>query len=89
MTDHHTTIGAKFVSFLTWLATALGLGTLIGIVNVSVGLLSAAWIVIQINNYYKYTLPINRAQITRDAARAKRTEQLQAARDTEGGDLDD
>jgi hypothetical protein len=62
MNDHHTTFGAKIASALSWLAAALGLGTFAGVVSLAVGVLSAAWLIVQLIGYFKYDLPVKRAR---------------------------
>jgi hypothetical protein len=63
MNDHHTTLGAKFLLFINWLAAFLGLGTFAGFVNVTVGMLSAAWLIVQLVTFFRYDLPTKRARL--------------------------
>ncbi len=46
-----------------WLAALLGIGTFAGMVNVLVGLLSAAWLTYQLYVAIKFELPIKRARL--------------------------
>lgn len=54
--DHAAT--AK--SVVSWLAAVLGIGTFLGLVNLAVGVLSAAWLAVQIYGYLKHELPMKR-----------------------------
>ncbi len=45
---------------VNWLAASLGIGTFLGLINLAVGLLSAAWLAVQLYGYVKYELPIKR-----------------------------
>lgn len=63
MNDLHQLLSTKFAAFLSWCAAFLGLGTVAGLVNIMVGLLSACWLAAQLWNYFTYTLPRNRREI--------------------------
>ncbi|MBO9679579.1 MAG: hypothetical protein J7556_15155 [Acidovorax sp.] len=47
-------------SLINWLAAVLGIGTFVGLVNVVVGVLSAAWLTVQLYGYIKHELPMKR-----------------------------
>lgn len=47
-------------SVINWLAAILGLGTFLGLVNLAVGVLSAAWLTVQIYGYLAHELPMKR-----------------------------
>lgn len=55
-TDHTVTVK----SIINWLAAFLGIGTFLGFVNLAVGVLSAAWLTLQIYGYIKHELPMKR-----------------------------
>ena len=55
-TDHTVTVK----SVINWLAAFLGIGTFLGLVNLAVGVLSAAWLTVQIYGYIKHELPMKR-----------------------------
>lgn len=55
-TDHTVTVK----SVINWLAAFLGIGTFLGFVNLAVGVLSAAWLTVQIYGYIKHELPMKR-----------------------------
>lgn len=54
---------AKLVACLTWLAAFLGLGTAVGWINLSVGVLSACWLAVQLRHYFRFTLPLAKAKL--------------------------
>lgn len=47
-------------SVISWLAAFLGIGTFLGLVNLAVGLLSAAWLIVQLYGYLVHELPMKR-----------------------------
>ncbi|GDY37209.1 hypothetical protein [Acidovorax sp. NB1] len=47
-------------NIVNWLAAFLGLGTFLGVVNLAVGVLSAAWLGVQIYGYLAHELPMKR-----------------------------
>lgn len=47
-------------SLVNWLAAVLGIGTFLGLVNLAVGVLSAAWLSVQIYGYLVHELPMKR-----------------------------
>lgn len=47
-------------NIVNWLAALLGLGTFLGVVNLAVGVLSAAWLGVQIYGYLAHELPMKR-----------------------------
>lgn len=57
----HDLLNTKGAAVVSWISAAMGLGTLVGIVNLVVGALSALWLAVQLWNYFVYTLPKNRA----------------------------
>lgn len=50
------------VKFLNWSAAILGLGTVLQLVNLAVGVLSAGWLAVQLYGHLKYELPLKRAR---------------------------
>jgi len=63
MQDHHNTTFETFKSFVSYLAALLGIGTVAGLVNLSVGVLSACWLAYQLYVAIKYDLPLKRAKL--------------------------
>lgn len=49
-----------FKALVSWLAAALGIGTFLGLVNLAVGILSAAWLAVQLYGYMAHELPMKR-----------------------------
>lgn len=47
-------------SVINWLAALLGIGTFLGMINLAVGLLSAAWLAVQLYGYLAHELPMKR-----------------------------
>ena len=47
-------------ALVNWVAALLGIGTFLGVVNLSVGVLSAAWLTVQIYGYMAHELPMKR-----------------------------
>jgi ABC-type lipoprotein release transport system permease subunit len=64
---------------VSYLAAFLGIGTVVGLVNLTVGILSACWLTYQLYVAIKYDLPIKRAKLA-----AAQRGQLDA---TQPGDL--
>ena len=60
---------------ISWLAAFLGIGTFLGLVNLAVGLLSAAWLTVQLYGYIRHELPMKRMrkQILRRELDASKT----------------
>lgn len=48
---------------INWIAAGLGIGTFAQLVPVIVGVLSGAWIAVQLYGYLRYELPIKRAKL--------------------------
>lgn len=63
MTEHQETLTPAAKTFINWLAAILGIGTFAGLVSVVVGVLSGAWIAVQLYGYLRYELPIKRAKL--------------------------
>lgn len=61
----HLTPHAKTV--FSWIAAALGIGSVADFVPIFVGVLSAGWLVTQIYGYFKYDLPLKKVKL--EAAR--------------------
>lgn len=59
--DLQSLLSSKAAALVSWVAAAMGLGTVAGIVNIFVGVLSACWLAAQLWNYYRFTLPANLA----------------------------
>ena len=47
-------------ALISWAAAFLGIGTFLGVVNLAVGVLSAAWLAVQIYGYLVHELPMKR-----------------------------
>lgn len=61
MKDNLTQADAMTVkSVINWLAAFLGIGTVLGFVNLLVGVLSASWLAVQIYGYIMHELPMKR-----------------------------
>ena len=58
----HAWLSSKAAVFVSWISAFLGLGTAIGVVNLTVGVLSACWLTAQLWNFFFYTLPRNRRE---------------------------
>lgn len=61
-TDVHVWLSSKAAALVSWVSAALGIGTAIGIVNLTVGILSACWLSAQLWNFMTYTLPRNKRE---------------------------
>lgn len=58
--DRHAAAGSAALKAVNYVAAALGIGTFVGLVNVVVGVLSAAWLTVQLYGYIKHELPMKR-----------------------------
>ena len=56
----HNTDTSTVKAFVNWAAAFLGIGTFLGVVNLAVGVLSAAWLTVQIYGYLVHELPMKR-----------------------------
>ncbi|MDP2262693.1 MAG: hypothetical protein Q8K24_05990 [Hydrogenophaga sp.] len=65
MPEHHDHLTPVAKTIINWLAAILGVGTFAQIVPVLVGVLSAAWIAVQLYGYLRYDLPAKRAKLAR------------------------
>jgi uncharacterized membrane protein YGL010W len=63
--NDHATLWGKIIKTIDWIAAVLGIGTVVGLVNLGVGVLSAAWIAVQLYGYWRYELPMKRAKLKR------------------------
>ena len=61
--QHHEESVTRMKILVDWVAAALGLGTIAGLVNILVGLLSALWLAYQLYVAVRYELPIKRARL--------------------------
>lgn len=61
--DMHSWLSSKAASFASWIAAGLGLSSALGWVQLTVGILSGAWLIVQWWNYFTYTLPLNKAKL--------------------------
>ena len=61
--DFHQWLSSKTAGFLSWLSAFLGLGTAVGVVNLTVGVLSATYLCVQIYNWFTYTRPMNKMKL--------------------------
>lgn len=70
----HQTDTNTLKALINWAAAFLGIGTFLGVVNLAVGVLSAAWLAVQIYGYIKHELPMKRMRqqiLRRDLERAR------------------
>lgn len=56
----HQTDMSTVKALVNWVAAFLGIGTFLGVVNLAVGVLSAAWLTVQIYGYMVHELPMKR-----------------------------
>ena len=56
----HQTDTNTVKALVNWVAAFLGIGTFLGVVNLAVGVLSAAWLTVQIYGYMVHELPMKR-----------------------------
>ncbi len=63
MTENHNNLPSAVRLTLDWLAAFLGIGTVAGLVNLGVGVLSACWLAYQLWVAIKYDLPLKRAKL--------------------------
>ena len=56
----HQTDTNTLKALINWAAAFLGIGTFLGVVNLAVGVLSAAWLAVQIYGYLVHELPVKR-----------------------------
>jgi hypothetical protein len=61
--EKHEALVPHVKTIANWFAALLGIGTFAGMVNVLVGLLSAAWLTYQLYVAIKFELPIKRARL--------------------------
>ena len=54
----HQTDTNTVKALVNWVAAFLGIGTFLGVVNLAVGVLSAAWLTVQIYGYMVHELPL-------------------------------
>lgn len=63
MTEHQEHLTPAMKAVINWIAAGLGIGTFAQRVPVIVGVLSRAWIAVQLYGYLRYELPIKRAKL--------------------------
>ena len=56
----HQTDTNTLKALVNWVAAFLGIGTFLGLVNLAVGVLSAAWLSVQIYGYLVHELPMKK-----------------------------
>lgn len=56
----HQTDTNTVKALVNWVAAFLGIGTFLGVVNLAVGVLSAAWLSVQIYGYLVHELPMKK-----------------------------
>jgi hypothetical protein len=49
-----STLGGRIVDAVSWVASALSMAAALGLVNLTVGLLSAAWLATQILRFWRF-----------------------------------
>lgn len=52
-----------FIKAINYAAALLGIGTFLQLVNLTVGVLSAGWLAVQLYGYVRYELPHKRARL--------------------------
>lgn len=60
------------VKVANYVAAALGIGTLLQLVNVVVGVLSAMWLLVQLWSFFKYERPRKKMALEREMAELER-----------------
>jgi hypothetical protein len=63
MTENHETLTPAVKNIINWVAAILGVGTFAQLVPIIVGVLSSAWIAVQLYGYLRYDLPAKRAKL--------------------------
>ncbi len=58
----HQMLSSKAAALVSWVSALLGLGTAVGVVNLTVGVLSACWLAAQLLNFFMFTLPKNKRE---------------------------
>lgn len=71
MNEHNTHLMDTIKAFLSWVAAFLGVGTLLGFVNLVVGVVSAVWLLIQLHDHFKYKRPVLKAEYEKLKAERK------------------
>lgn len=66
MSQNHDNLIVSVKGALTWLAAFLGIGTFLNFVNLVVGMISAAYVAVQLYYFIKYDVPIKRAKKKRE-----------------------
>ncbi len=70
----HQILSTKTAALVSWVSALLGLGTAVGVVNLTVGVLSACWLTAQLWNFWMYTVPKNKREKAEwEAKAAKKT----------------
>ena len=54
---------SPFLKAVNWVAAFFGIGSALGFINLIVGVLSAAWLSVQLYGYIRYELPHKRAKL--------------------------
>jgi hypothetical protein len=62
MSQNHDNIIVNVKAAVTWLAAFLGIGTFLNFVNLVVGMVSAAYVAVQLYYFIKYDVPVKRAK---------------------------
>lgn len=55
--DHHESILRSFRELVSWVAAGLGITSAMGLINVVIGVLSAAWLATQLWRFWRYDYP--------------------------------
>lgn len=61
--EQHDHLALRAKAIVDWIAAVLGLGTIAGLVNITVGVLSACWLAYQLYVAIVFELPIKRARL--------------------------
>lgn len=61
--QHQAENPSAIIKVVNWLAALLGIGTFLQLVNLTVGVLSACWLSVQLYGYFRYELPHKRARL--------------------------
>lgn len=84
MNDNQMGFVIQLKTVINSIAAALGIGTALGVINLLVGIASAAWLVLQFYGYIKYDLPLKKAKLRDMQAYEFQKTKLMQASEIEG-----
>lgn len=61
--DIHVWLSSKVSAGASWVAAMMGIGSALGWVNLTVGVLSALWLMVQLWNWWAYVRPMAKARL--------------------------